>query len=119
MYHHVTESLSGLFPGAAGVFTYYMLDKDLTLAVMFLHKHLTNADLGFGWYNVKVYPQSVMADQDLYDKMRNDKPYQANGQWHPMPNLGSGFTGRGKMSIADTPTLEIVIEMPPSKRTTE
>ena len=106
--------------GAAGVFTYYMLDKNLTLAVMFIWEHLmNNYPPNLGFYNVKVYLGHIKTNRDLYKNMTNDKPYKANDQWQLMTNVGSGFTGRGKVSISDTPTLEIVIEMPPSKRTKE
>ena len=119
MYHHVTEKIAGLYQGAAGVFTYYMLDKDLTLAVMFVDTHRMDIDFSFRLYNVKVYPGSIMADLDLYSKMFKDAPYIPNGEFQRMTKSGSGFSGRGKMTISDTPTLEIDIQMPASYRTTE
>ena len=123
MHYHVTETKSpfGLYPGAAGVFTYYMVDKDLTLAVMFIHGRTSVLNPAVRrLYNVRVYPKVVNADQDLYDKMKKDEPYSANGEWQRMTELGSGFAGRGRMyTPKDTPTLQIDIETPPSKRTTE
>ena len=114
------KDITGLLPGAAGVFTYQILAEDLTLAVMFLHDTLINCELGVGLYNVKVYPGlDIEANEDLYKKMFNDTPYLADGKWQHMTNLGSGFSGRAKMTISDTPTLEIDIQMPASYLTTE
>ena len=123
MHFHVTETenLFGLYPGAAGVFTYYMVDKDLTLAVMFLYGRTITGILHL--YNVRVYPGRRQANKDLYEEMINDKPYSNSGlPLEPMTDLGSGFSGLGGIvSIPNTPTVEIKIEMPPSyyKSTTE
>ena len=52
--------------------------------------------------------------------MLEDNPYIANGdEKQHLTKLASGFSGRGKMSISDTSTLEIEIQMPASYRTTE
>ena len=111
-----TKGVTGLVPGAAGVFTYHILDKEVTLAVMFLHDTLINTNFVAALYNVKVYPGlDINANYDLYFKMLTDNPHIANGKKQHLTNLGSGFSGRGKISISDPPTLEIEIQMAASK----
>ena len=124
MHFHVTETknLVGLYPGAAGVFTYYMAHKDLTLAVMFLYGR-TIPGIHYHLYNVRVYPGRRKANKDLYEEMKSDKPYSNTGSsLKTLPDLGSGFSGLGGIVfIGKTPTVVIEIEMPPSfyKSTTE
>ena len=123
LHFNVTETkiLFGLYPGAAGVFTYFMADKGLTLAVMF--RYGSKITKKYHLYNVRVYLGRRNANKDLYEEMKNDRPYSNTGSsLETLPDLGSGFSGRGGIVfIQKTPTVVIEIHMPPSyyKSTTE
>ena len=106
MKYHVQE-VDTKNKGAAGVFRYYISDIYHTLAVMFDHDVKDPVSGCCGVFNVKLYPGKVPADMGLYYKMKNDKPWEADGEKR-YKDLGSGLEAAGSMT-KKTPTVKIDI----------
>ena len=93
--------------GAAGVFTYDIPDRHLTLAVMFSH-HVNSP----GKFKVEVYPdeEKKNAGADLYCEMNDDDPWKAENK-RDDKQLGKGLKVYYLMNKENPPTLELDIAL--------
>ena len=93
--------------GSAGVFTYYIPDLQKTLAFMFSHDIRDPVSGCCGKFDVKLYHGQINADKDLYLKMKNDHPWDGDGE--PQDRyLGSSFEAEGVMTTMP-PNVKIFI----------
>ena len=93
--------------GSAGVFTYYIPDRQKTLAFMFSHDIIDPVSGCCGKFDVKLYHGQITANKDLYLKMKNDDPWEGDGETQ-YKYLGSGLEAEGVMTTMP-PKVEIII----------
>ena len=101
-----TKSTGSLY-GSAGVITFFIPDKDMTVAVMFSvpfsHSMYEN------WWNAKVYRNKKEADKNMWSQMYYwQEPFKGDDGWHEK-EIGEGYRVKGYMTSLSRCKLQLKI----------
>ena len=98
---------TGSLCGSAGVITFFIPDKDMTVAVMFSvpfsHSMYEN------WWNAKVYRNKKEADKNMWSQMYYcQEPFKGDDGWHEK-EIGEGYRVKGYMTSLSRCKLQLKI----------
>ena len=93
--------------GSAGVITFFIPDKDVTVAVMFSVPF--SRPMYENWWNAKVYRNKKEADKDMWSQMYYwQEPFKGDDGWHEK-EIGEGYRVKGYMTSLSRCKLQLKV----------